>query len=71
VAARAKRDLHGDPTFVVRSDKDIVIDPGFINQPSGVLSATLVRSSAARRMSGGQALRPGCSNRSGDLGIRP
>jgi parallel beta-helix repeat protein len=34
-------DLYGDPTFVVSTDNGTVTDPGFINEPHGVLAATL------------------------------
>ena len=35
-------DLHGDPTFVVSTDNGTVVDPGFINEPQGVLAATFI-----------------------------
>jgi DUF4097 and DUF4098 domain-containing protein YvlB len=35
-------DLRGPPTFVVTTDNGTVMDPGFINEPNGVLAATLV-----------------------------
>jgi parallel beta-helix repeat protein len=35
-------DLHGAPTFVVSTDNGTVIDPGFINEPDGILAATLI-----------------------------
>ena len=38
-------DLHGDPTFIVSTDNGTVVDPGFINEPQGVLAATLIPAS--------------------------
>jgi parallel beta-helix repeat protein len=38
-------DLHGDPTFVVSTNNGTVTDPGFINEPQGVLAATLTPAS--------------------------
>jgi parallel beta-helix repeat protein len=35
-------DLRGPPTFVVTTDNGTVLDPGFINEPDGVLAAVLV-----------------------------
>jgi parallel beta-helix repeat protein len=38
-------DLHGDPTFVLSTDNGTVVDPGFINEPHGVLAASLIPAS--------------------------
>jgi pectinesterase len=43
-------DLHGDPTFVVSTDNGTVVDPGFINEPYGVLAASLIAASGGTAM---------------------
>jgi hypothetical protein len=43
-------DLHGDPTFVVSTDNGTVADPGFINEPYGVLAASLIAASGGTAM---------------------
>jgi parallel beta-helix repeat protein len=43
-------DLHGDPAFVVSTDNGTVVDPGFINEPHGVLAASLIPASGGTAM---------------------